>query len=180
MVAPADGTGHGPGWLQQSYELSLKTAASDFERDVLGRAVSTGAIAPEDYEEAVSRYLSCTKSAGLVIDTVKQLNGIYQWLPQGVTDANFQDYMDKTTRCAEGTTMAIEGLYKVQVANPEGLDAATAAAQCLVKYGVVEALYSGDDFTKDLDDNFAHAEYKVTDPNVTMCLASLGFAISGQ
>jgi len=69
-----------------------------------------------------------------------------------------------TTVCATGTTRIIEGLYKVQVANPDGLDQASAVARCLITYDVVDASYTSADFTKDFNENFAHAPYKLKDP----------------
>jgi len=177
VTGPIDSPGVGKGWLQEQFQLGLPEATSDFERDVLTRASSTGAIAPGDYEEAVTRYLQCTSAAGYTIDTEKQANGIYRWLPQNIDDAHLQAYIDDTTACARGTTMIIEGLYKVQVANPDGLDQASAMARCLITYDVVDASYTSADFTKDFGENFAHAPYTVKDPNVIMCLTSLGFAV---
>jgi len=177
VAGPIDPSGMGPGWLQEQFHLDLNEATSDFERDVLTRAISTGAIEPADYEEAVSRYLQCTSAAGYTIDTEKQSNGIYRWLPRNIDDAHLQAYIDDTTACARGTTMIIEGLYKVQVANPDGLDQASAMARCLITYDVVDASYTAADFTKDFGENFAHAPYTVKDPTVIICLTSLGFAV---
>ena len=180
VIAPGslDDPGRGGGWLQQQFVFAAEVATSDFERDVLKRAASTGAIAADDYEEAVSRYLRCAAAAGWEIDAVKQANGVYRWLPQNVTAAKLKMYGEDTNRCAEGTVMNIEGLYKVQVVNPDGSDTPTAVTSCFQEHAVAPASYTAKDFTRDYAENFEHAPYVLSDPNVVMCLTSLGFTVS--
>ncbi len=181
VVPPAslDDQGPGEGYLQVKYQYYADNPTSDFEKVVFERALSAGSISPEDYEEAVARYLQCSGDAGYEIRAVRQANGIYQWLPQGLDESRMQGYMDATTRCAEGTTMAIEAVYKMQVANPTGADQPTAVVGCLRTYGVTDATYQPEDFVRDLEEGFENAPYTVEDGNVVMCLTSLGFAVEG-
>lgn len=168
-----------PGGVSFAEQLEIERdgATSDFEREVLDRAVETGEIAAADYEEAVSRYLECTTAAGYTIETIKQPNGIYRWQPINVTDD--QAYLDDTYVCAEGTTMIIEALYKLQVVNPDGLDLASAAIACLVENGVVDGSYTVEEFNQDAPDGFEDAPFDATDQLAVMCLTSLGFGIAG-
>lgn len=150
-------------------------ATSDFERGVLDRAISTRTIAAADYEEAVSRYLDCAKAASITIDVIKQPNGIYKWVPKNVSDLD--KYGEVTNKCADGTTMRIEGLYKLQVANPNMLSSDEAAAECFQKNNVAPKGYDAAQFNKDFADKFAHSDVDVRSDLAQMCLNSLGFSV---
>lgn len=171
-------TGRPPGTqtLAEALEVESDFATSEFERDVLDRAKERGSIAAADYEEAVSRYLECAGAAGHAIDTVKQPNGIYRWLPRESVDEDA--YLDDTYRCAEGTTMIIEALYKLQVMNPDGLDIGTAAVRCLRENGLVDEAYGLEDFNDDAAEGFSGTPFDASGELAVMCLTSLGFGVS--
>ncbi|MBN9374871.1 MAG: hypothetical protein J0I40_05670 [Cellulomonas sp.] len=166
----------GPSFADE-LRLARDAVTTDFERDVLDRAIASGSISDADYAEAVARYLDCTSRKGYTIDAVKLSNGIYRWQPQNVT--NDQAYLNDTYVCAQGTVMVIESLYRMQVVNPDGLDPAHAAVRCLTKYDIVDDTYTVDDFNHDADDGFAHAPFDATGDMAAMCLTSLGFEITG-
>lgn len=161
----------------EALEAEAASATSNFEREVLSRAAESGAIAAADYEEAVSRYLACTADAGYVIDAQKLPNGIYRWIPQDITDD--VAYLDDTYACAEGTTMILEALYKLQVTNPDGKDLGTVAIECLRDNGVVDGSYTLEDFNADVPGGFADAPFDGTSEAATMCLTSLGLGVQG-
>lgn len=183
MAAGCGDSGHvtgppaGARTFAEALEVEAASATSDFEREVLARATESGAIAPADYEEAVSRYLACSADAGHVIDVQKLPNGIYRWIPQDVTDG--AAYLDDTYACAEGTTMVLEALYKLQVMNPDGKDLGTVAIECLRDHGVVDGSYMLEDFNTDAPGGFAGAPFDGTSEAATMCLTSLGFGVQG-
>jgi hypothetical protein len=164
---------------QLSFPEQLKAAraeaTSDFERKVLDSAIKTGSISAADYEQAVSVYLKCTSAAGVTIDAIKQPNGIYKWVPQGVTDLN--KYGEVTNKCADGTTMRIEGLYKLQVANPNMLSSDEAVVECFHKNNVGPKGYDAKQFDKDFANQFAGSAINVKSDLAQMCLNSLGYAV---
>ncbi len=164
---------------QDSFPELLQAAAdeatSDFEKDVLDRAVENGKIAAADYEEAVSKYLTCVQDAGIDLDATMQPNGIYAWTPNNVTDLD--KYGEVTNDCADGTVMRIEGLYKLQVANPDMLPNDEAAVQCLQENDVAPAGYDVKQFDEDLEAGFDGSGIDTDDDLVQMCLNSLGFAV---
>lgn len=114
---------------------------SDFERDVLKRAVKTGRIEQDDYEQAHAKYLQCMTTAGydqLAYD--KLPNGLYSLSDDAVID---NGYADQMVACSEGTTRVIEADYRDQQDNPDRYkDHGIIAVQCLRDAGVV-----GDDYT---------------------------------
>ncbi|WP_147463586.1 hypothetical protein [Cellulomonas triticagri] len=168
-----------PTQVNRTFAEALQTesehASSDFEREVLGRALESGEIVAADYEEAVSRYLACAAEAGHLIDTVRLPNGIYQWLPRG--DSDPQAYMDDTYVCAQGTTMIIEALYKLQITNPDGRDIAEVALECLTEAGVTDGSYTVAQFNDDVVDGFDRAPFDVADEGAAACLVPLGVAV---
>ncbi len=162
--------------MNEQFVLYRESAESDFEREVLDRAIETGSIAAADYDEAVTRYVACAKDAGHTIEAVMQSNGIYRWEERASVDED--RYFDDTSECGFATGLAtIESLYKVQVANPTGLPQGEAVVACLREAGVVDETYDSDQFWADSESAWNDAPYDVTDVAVTTCLSSLGFAV---
>jgi hypothetical protein len=152
---------------------------SDFEHDVLERAVETGAITAADYEEAFARYEQCVADVGYTDTWVKNTNGLYVITPPPLDEDTVDRYGELTTECADGTTMRIEALYAMQQSNPELLaDPREVAITCLHGLGSVPATFSVEDFDALMNSGFADAPFDLTDPEVTGCLHGAGYAIT--
>lgn len=163
------------GSLPELLQSSLSEASSGFEKDVLERAIKTGEIAAADYEEAVSKYLTCVTGDGVDLDAVMQPNGIYKWKPNNVSDLD--SYGEITNRCADGTVMRIEGLYKLQVVNPGMLPNNEAVVKCLSDNGVAPNGYDATQFDKDVENGFSDTPLDVKNDLTVMCLNSLGYSV---
>ena len=178
----------GPGLLRE-FESLRERAATDFEQEVLDRAIEDGGITQEDYEEAFNRYTECADAAGLRETYTKLPNGLYQ-LTEWEVDADPRDqeayeeatnaHMETSADCAEGTILLIESAYSLQLGNPEGIeDPRQAAIQCLEDEGLVEPdSYTPDEFDEDLEDAFSDAPFDPSDEATNLCLYMAGFAVS--
>lgn len=136
--------------LADNWKMLLKNSdLSDFERDVLERAVKNGKITQDDYEQAQSKYLECMVSEGYdKLKFNKRPDGIYQLAEDSEVDSG---YGDAVVKCSEGTTMRIEALYRDQQDNPERYkDHSIIAVQCLRDSGIVDSSYTAAQFTKAL------------------------------
>jgi hypothetical protein len=156
---------------------------SDFERDVFERAVETGRIEPADYEEAFQRYEACMSDLGYVDTWVKGSDGIYQITPPASVvagdSADVEEYMERGTDCADGTTMRIEAAFAQQQNNPDLLaDPRSVAIACLVALGAVPADYTPEDLDREFDGDLDQATFDATDPDQNQCLRGAGFAVA--
>ncbi|MDR2975312.1 MAG: hypothetical protein LBV00_11495 [Propionibacteriaceae bacterium] len=158
---------------------------SDFEREVITRAIETGGITQEDYEEGFRRYISCMVDAGYVETYEKRPDGIYQLTPPQKVNTGEQSgveaYMEQGTNCADGTVMRIEALYNDQLNNPGLLaDSRELAVECLIRSGKATVDYTPEQFEKDFAAGFTNTAIDPTDPQVKQCMASAGFAYAGK
>ncbi len=156
---------------------------SDFERDVFERAVETGRIDPADYEEAFQRYEACMSDLGYQDTWVMGPDGIYQITPpQSVItggQAALDEYGERGTDCADGTTMRIEATYGQQQNNPNLLaDPREIAIECLQGLGAVPEDYSPDDLERELGGDVSAATFDPTDPEQNQCLRGAGFTLA--
>jgi hypothetical protein len=166
-------------------QAQQRPGLSDFEREVLNRAVSSGRIAQADYEEAHSRYARCMKDAGVTETYTKLPNGAYEIHPpladgHGTeATAALDRYKTVSDKCARGTMPVVESLFLVQQGNPDLLaDPYAVAVRCLVKVGAVSAAYTAEALKKDLQGDAAKASFKIGDPQAHTCLWSAGFAVN--
>jgi hypothetical protein len=157
--------------------------ASDFEREVLTRAIETGGITQEDYEEGFRRYISCMIDSGYEETYEKRSDGIYTLKPpQKIIDgsqAALDTYAEMGTTCADGTVMRIEALYNEQLNNPGLLaDPYEVATACLVQAGLVGPDYKPDQLKKDLapGDDDVELPFDPSDSQAQQCLNGAGFA----
>ncbi|WP_017571343.1 hypothetical protein [Nocardiopsis halotolerans] len=177
--------------LLSEFEALRERARSDFEREVLDRAIEGGGITQEDYEEAFNRYTECAEAAGLRETYAKLPNGLYQ-LTEWEVDADPTDqeayeratnaHMETSADCAEGTILLIESAYTLQLGNPEGIeDPRQAAISCLEDEGIIEPdSYTPDEFDADLEEVFADAPFDPSDEAASLCLYMAGFAIATE
>ncbi|MEU3020440.1 hypothetical protein ABZ635_23950 [Nocardiopsis sp. NPDC007018] len=166
------------------FEEFRDDAENDFERGVFERALESGGISEQDYEEAHSRYAECMEGAGVDEVHTKQPNGLYAREPAHLPDDDdaAEAYFEQGNECAEGTIASIEAAFNMQVNNPDGRDPSEVVADCLVRVGVVDADYTAERFDEDLerasDSDFQDGPFDVTDPEVQDCLESGGIHIS--
>lgn len=158
---------------------------SQFERDVLTRAVASGHISQHDYEEAHNRYARCIKDAGFVETYTKMPNGVYEVHPQigggqgTQATAAVDNYKSVSDKCARGTMPVIEALFLTQRNNPDLLaDPHAVAVGCLVKAGLVPPSYTAESLKRDLEGDVSKAPFKASDPKAHNCLWSAGFAVA--
>ncbi|MEU0488111.1 hypothetical protein ABZ249_02705 [Nocardiopsis sp. NPDC006139] len=193
LSACADGAGEAESPLSPAllteFEALRERAGTDFEQEVLDRAIEEGGVTQEDYEEAFNRYTECAEAAGLRETYTKLPNGLYQ-LTDWEVDADPRDqeayeaatnaHMETSADCAEGTILLIESAYSLQLGNPEGIeDPRLAAIQCLEDEGIVEPdSYTPEEFDEDLENVFADAPFDPSDEAANLCLYMAGFAIS--
>lgn len=171
------------GSLTELFEQQLQNPGlSDFEREAFERAIDSGSISQDDYDEAFNRYEQCVSDLGYKDTWSKQPNGVYRITPPHLEGQDAVDqYMSQTGECADGTTMRIEALFIQQQSNPDlNADPRAVAVQCLLKGGYVDASYTLDDFDKDLQSGFENAPYDVSASDVNACLYNAGFAITVQ
>lgn len=121
------------------YAEALNRATSDFERSVL----ADGTITRAEYEEAVSRYVTCMTETGFAV-TLEEQHGYYVY---SYHDAPGLDAAD--ARCVEGNTAVIAGLYVDQLTNPGADDIDTLIVACLVREGLVDSDYTTEQFAGD-------------------------------
>lgn len=152
---------------------------TDFEREVLERAMETGEISQADYDEAFSRYIQCTTDLGYEEKWTKLPSGLYQVTPQVFDSQEDVDkYAEQSTSCADGTIIIIESLFNQQQNNPDLLaDPRAIAVQCLLEGGFIDASYTVDDFDRDMKDP-GSASFDASDPDANACLYAAGYAIS--
>lgn len=167
--------------FQQTLDRNSATL-SDFERDVLTRAVADGKISALDYEEAFSRRTSCMSDAGYHDDAVKLPNGLYQLTPKPPTDSDPKAWMeawaDADKRCATGNLIIIEGLYRIQQGNSDLLaDPLQVAAQCLIKEGLAPATYTAEQLKDWLETQSAQPPFDPSDPKAQTCFSNAGIAV---
>ena len=176
--------------------LAERKNLSDFERDVLQRAVENGRITQDDYEQAQTAYVQCMVSEGydhLKFD--KLPDGIYQLTEDSDTDegtGSSEGYMDAMLTCSEGTTQIIEAYYRSQQDNPQRYkNHGLIAVQCLRDAGKVDKSYTTAQFNKaveqykkglfegSLSDQFGFPVHS-NDKQVMFCLSLGGLSIGGD
>jgi len=162
MSEAAETAGTLDGTLVDQFEVARERATSDFEREILDRAMENGELTQKDYEEAFNRYQECTEAAGLDETFRKMPSGLYRLVDMGGADSegDMAAGMETSTECADGTLMRVESMYGVQVGNPYLLDDNRAAViQCLYEEGHVEADYTVEECDRHLEDRMDSAPF---------------------
>jgi len=169
---------------------------SDFERDVLKRAVKTGKITQDDYEQAQAKYLQCMVSEGFDHLKFNKLpDGLYELAEDADTvegSDSSKNYENAMLKCSEGTTRIIEAEYRDQQDNPERYkDHGLIAVQCLRDAGKVDKSYTAAQFNKaaekyrkgtyvgTLSEQFGFPIHS-SDKQTMFCLSLGGLSIGGD
>ena len=167
---------------------------SDFERDVLKRAVKTGKITQDDYEQAHSLYIQCMAAKGFDdAKYIKQPDGLYKLVESPHSAARDSDtWWDTSIQCSTGTDSIIEAEYRDQQDNPERYrDQGIVAVQCLRDAGKVDDSYTAAQFNNALtryDEDSQNGNLSKlfgfpvhsSDEQTMFCLSLGGLTISGD
>jgi hypothetical protein len=178
----ATGTGERMKPLVEQFKDAQARAKSDFEREALGRAVSTGKIDPADYEEAFNRYRRCAEDAGLAETYTKLPNGIYRVTPPAdLGDGDAVDRYANTMKDCAGNAglISLESLYRTQVDNPGLLaNPKLLVIRCLIKAGLVPPDYTEDKLTTFITGDLEGVrDFDLMDAEAQRCLTAGGIAI---
>lgn len=113
---------------------------TDFSRT----ALADSAISDVEYQEGMALIQECYDAAGFTVEYDK-----YGF--ETVTSVGGEeDPMDVMNRCAFADG-GVAVLYQQMKANPENVEQETLVAECLVREGVVEPGFTGQDFTEVMD-----------------------------
>ena len=154
---------------------------TEFEREVLTRAVSTGGISDVDYESAFQLYRQCLDDAGQVVSWTKGSDGIHQASPHFESQEDVNRWSDDSLKCATGTVFRIEALYRIQQNNP-GLyaDPFQAVIVCWQRVGKSIPNYGVEDLRRDItsmeEDSATPSSFDLSDDDVWTCLSGNGFS----
>jgi hypothetical protein len=177
----ATGTGERMKPLVEQFKDAQARAKSDFEREALGRAVSSGKIDPVDYEEAFNRYRRCAEDAGLAETYTKLPNGVYRVNPPANMEPDAVDSYAKTMNdCASNAGLiSLESLYRTQVDNPGLLaNPKLLVVRCLVKAGLVQPDYTEEKLTTFIKGDLSQAgDFDPMNAEAQRCLVAGGIAI---
>lgn len=170
------------GSLSELFRQALdnpRNAENAFVVEVLNRAIDTGSIAQEDYDEAHRLYRVCMNDAGYDESYTQLANGSYQITPPSLEGQDaVEKYMDVGTECA-AELAPIEALFITQQGNPDLLsDPSQVAVQCLIEAGIVDASYTPQKLREDLDTAFQSASYDPMSSGAQTCFSNAGFSVS--
>lgn len=153
---------------------------SAFERQTLERAVTTGAIAQADYDEAFRRFGVCMADAGRPVALTRIAHGVLRLGNPPLQDAaDLERYVGQLAACTDGTIGRIDGLFRVQQANPDLVaDSSLPAIRCLIEAGAVDGSYGGADFERDVRGGFLQASFDAMAPAANDCLYLAGYSVT--
>ncbi|MDR0489317.1 MAG: hypothetical protein LBG99_08010 [Propionibacteriaceae bacterium] len=153
---------------------------SDFEREVFTRAIETGGITQEDYDEAFRRYISCMEDKGYYETYERRPDGLMSVFPPSEIDNQeaMDAYAPQMTDCADGTVIRIESAYNDQLNNPGLLsDPYEIVVQCLAQSGLVDLSYTPEQFEQDWNSSLKdNAPFDPKDPQAQQCLSGAGIS----
>ncbi len=145
--------GLSPEWKAE-LEEAAELATSDFERDAIRRALSTGSIADTDYLAAIELYTDCMKSKGYDIKQISQPGTI---IKQFKLSHNFSEeqYKADNQACNDGNGL-VSAIYTAMLQNPENHDPIQKALECAKEKGVLPDTFSRDELSLLLgEENFS-------------------------
>ncbi len=161
-----------------SYESQLKqalqSATSDFEKQVLKKAIKTGKISDSDYREANEKYQQCMISKGDPITfSTDQSTGLMQE-SMNVDDQNYDS--DKVNSdsiaCAEGTNLLIRDLYERMATNPSNSDEIELIVSCLKRKKLVPESFTKQDYLTESAKPDGSSKLDTSSELFSQCLAN--------
>lgn len=157
------------GWSAE-IDAAKNRATSQFEKEVL----SDGIVTHAEKEESLQRWISCMTDRGHTATVELDDNGNEVTVTTASIEGSGQVNAD-SAQCAEGTIRIIPGLYEAMQQNPENRDFNELYAECLLRHGVVEAPFSGKDFSDALKNSQAGQgtpSLNFEDPVLRKCLSA--------
>ncbi|WP_241746767.1 hypothetical protein [Bifidobacterium dentium] len=161
-----------------SYETQLRqalqSATSDFERQVLTKAIKAGKISEADYREANEKYQQCMVSKGDQISfSTDQSTG----LMQESMNVDGQDYdSDKVNSdsiaCARGTNLLIRDLYERMTTNPTNSDDIELIVDCLKRKKLVPSSFTKQDYLTESSKTNGSSKLDTSSESFSQCLAN--------
>lgn len=169
------------GSLTELFEQKMETTDNAFVLKVLERAIDTGSIAQQDYDEAHRLYAKCMTDAGYEETYRQDTNGVWRITPPPLSgEEEVERYMSIGADCSDELA-PIESLFTVQQGNPDLLaDPAAAVVACLREAQLVSADYPAEDFAADLESGFDNASYDVNSAEAQSCFSGNGYAVNVQ
>ena len=163
-------------------EEKLDGSLTEFETDVLHRALDRGTISQSDYEAAHERYRQCMADHGVPTEQRRFPNGVIHSTPPGASDEfTVEQLVEFDYACAKPTIFVIDELYVVQQGNPGLLrDTSAAGRECLVREKLAPESFTRDDFEAAFapgHDDYDSLPFDVTVERVQMCLFTAHIAI---
>ncbi|MGW2207200.1 hypothetical protein [Streptomyces sp. NPDC001774] len=170
--------------LHAQLERGLAQSTTDFERKVFRDAIRRGGIIQEEYEKAFVLYSDCVRAEG-VIESYRRLpSGIYRVIGSNAeTKEQMEEAGKVIQRCADGSIMRIEAVYRMQLFNPAGEpNLFKLAVECLIRERVAGPDYSEGQLRKALqwDGSPDHGNGRGPDlrsGKAVDCLYNYGFAV---
>jgi len=140
------------------FAAARAAATSDFEREALADDV----ITPEEYDEAVQRYVACVNErlpdefAGY--RAVKNQYGFYGYQSPRIHDSRSAAWdaahRSASETCRKGTVAVIEPLYTGMIVNPRRMTSDEQILDCLKRHGAVDESYTMANYLADLAASF--------------------------
>lgn len=161
-----------------SYESQLKqalqSATSDFEKQVLKKAIKTGKNSDSDYREANEKYQQCMIAKGDPITfSTDQSTGLMQE-SMNVDDQNYDS--DKVNSdsiaCAEGTNLLIRDLYERMATNPSNSDEIELIVSCLKRKKLVPESFTKQDYLTESAKPDGSSKLDTSSELFSQCLAN--------
>ncbi|MFF7183021.1 hypothetical protein [Streptomyces sp. NPDC008121] len=172
-----------PPALHAQLRRGLEQSSSDFERRVFADAIKRGGITQKQYDQAFAMYRKCVSTAGVEEVYQRMPSGIYRVISNSAETASQIKTAEKIVRsCADGSTMRIEAVYRMQLFNPTGeKDLLKLAVQCLIKEKVVTPGYTAEQLRRELrrigSEPAENEADRVRTGKAVECLYNFGFAV---
>ncbi|WP_162903778.1 hypothetical protein [Leucobacter sp. wl10] len=167
------------GSLVELFEQEKADTDNMFVLEVLDRAIASGSIAQQDYDEAHRLYVECMSDAGYKEKYRQDTNGVWRITPPSLNgDEEVERYMQIGADCSDELA-PIEALFTVQQGNPDLLaDPAAGAVACLKRAKLVGGDYTVGDFTAEFESGFKNSPFDPNSPEAQSCFSGNGYAVT--
>lgn len=161
-----------------SYETqlhqALQSATSDFEKQVLTKAIKAGKISEADYREANEKYQQCMISKGDQISfSTDQSTGLMQESMNVDGQAYDSDKVNSDSiACAKGTNLLIRDLYERMNTNPTNSDDIELIVSCLKRKKLVPKSFTKQDYLTESSKTDGSSKLDTSSESFSQCLAN--------
>ena len=141
---------HGPGYSSE-FEALRSSSNSDFLIEVL----EDDEITEAEVVEARSRFVECVAGSGR-LEAASLADGGFEYTGIALDEGDYRTIIDA---CNQQTSADTITMLAMRIRNnPENIDSNALIAFCLVKKGVVDPAYGGDQYVADMERYFALPE----------------------